>query len=89
MIIYLHPVLPPEQVNMVVNKVKRTSTPNRAELTRLFVPDRIWDSIVRYKTERSVLDKSKNGKFPAGPGEATENQFAFASGGWGYPPDPH
>jgi hypothetical protein len=30
-------------------------------------------------------------KFPAGPGEATENQFTFASGGWGsrYPPDPH
>jgi hypothetical protein len=28
-------------------------------------------------------------KFPAGPGEATENHFTFASGGWGYPPDPH
>jgi hypothetical protein len=23
-------------------------------------------------------------KFPAGPGEATENHFTFASGGWGY-----
>jgi hypothetical protein len=22
-------------------------------------------------------------KFPAGPGEATENHFTFASGGWG------
>jgi len=28
-------------------------------------------------------------KFPAGPGEATENHFTFASGGSGYPPDPH
>ncbi len=27
-------------------------------------------------------------KFPAGPGEATENQFTFASGGWGSPRPP-
>ena len=31
--------------------------------------------------------KKKPKKFPAGPGEATENHFTFAaaSGGWGYP----
>jgi hypothetical protein len=36
-----------------------------------------------------VLVASTEKKFPAGPGEATENHFTFASGGWGYPPDPH
>jgi hypothetical protein len=36
-----------------------------------------------------ALKICKKRKFPAGPGEATENHFTFASGGWGYPPDPH
>ena len=47
--------------------------------------------VLRSKTETgrpprpwAGLDKGR--KFPAGPGEATENQFTFASGGWGYPP---
>ena len=45
-------------------------------------------------TER-LTGKLEGKKFPAGPGEATENHFSFASGGtfasggWGYPPDPH
>jgi len=39
-------------------------------------------------SKTNFLDDSRK-KFPAGPGEATENHFTFASGGWGYPPDPH
>ena len=39
--------------------------------------------------ELSDLNENEVKKFPAGPGEATENHFTFASGGWGYPPDPH
>jgi len=38
---------------------------------------------VRYGTRLGELKNSQ-----AGPGEATENHFTFASGGW-YPPDPH
>ena len=34
------------------------------------------------------LTKANALKFPAGPGEATENHFTFASGYPG-PPDPH
>ena len=43
------------------------------------------DSFELFPTKTSLSKK----KFPAGPGEATENHFTFASGGWGYPPDPH
>jgi len=42
----------------------------------------------RHDHKKTGMNKEKE-KFPAGPGEATENQFTFASGGWGYPPDPH
>ena len=35
----------------------------------------------------NVLSRTER-KFQAGPGEATENHFTFASGGWGTPQTP-
>ena len=54
---------------------------------------RMWARALFCARDRTVtantVRKTKLRKFPAGPGEATENHFTFASGGWGYPPDPH
>ena len=54
---------------------------------------RYWFAVRDGKIGSPVRDLSETGfsvKFPAGPGEATENHFTsrFASGGWGYPRPP-